>query len=138
MGSGLLGNDGVASAYYPLLCGTPALPDVELTHLNHLAAPLQAQRHHLLRRITRAKLGSEFQLQRGGASDDLLAVTVEIGLDLVFAGLGLFERERLRTVSSGVILRHAPALIGDAVAVIGLLAIGINHPQIDVGVIGVP
>src|SRR6185437_16473715 len=62
----------------------------------------------------------------------------EVRLDAVLAGLGVAQRELLGPVAAGRVVTDGAALVRQVVAVEHLLAVRIDHVQVDVGRVGIP
>lgn len=85
-----------------------------------------------------AESGLECELKRGAARNDLLGVSVVVGLNPVGAWLGHAENELLGAVAAGEIPTDEAALIGEVVIVFAGFSVWIGNPQVDIGVVGVP
>ncbi|KAG0953232.1 hypothetical protein G6F31_013466 [Rhizopus arrhizus] len=131
----------VRPAAEPLLGSASTLGDAfhrELTHQLGLGAVLQPHRDHLVLLLRRAPVRGQAQHQGGRTGHQLLAAAEVVRLHLVPAGLGVAQRELLRAVATGEVLRHLPALVGQAVAIVRALAVRVGHPQVHVAVVGIP
>ena len=100
--------------------------------------PLEAQGNPLFFLRRRAEAGIEAQVKCRRPRHHLLAMAEELRLHYILTGLGFFQRELLGAVAAGEVARVGAALIGQAIAVIRPLAVGVRHPQINVGIVGIP